>query len=119
VRAETQQAGPAWISTYHNSYGHTAVAPYSLRARQWHRWWPRLYSWDEIEQGPVESNRYTIHNILHTPLNATIPAKARRPDRSSLVRSRSSRAQIQLPHPLNYAPTIDYALVCVYTFRSQ
>ncbi len=52
-----------YLDVLRNSYSHTAVAPYSVRAKPGAPVATPL-AWEELEQGPVESNRYTVKNIF-------------------------------------------------------
>ena len=52
-----------FLDTLRNSYAHTAVAPYSVRARPGAPVATPL-SWDELEAEPVAPRRYTIKNVF-------------------------------------------------------
>ena len=52
-----------YLDTIRNSYGHTAVTPYAVRARQGAPVATPL-SWDELESEPIEPTRYTVKNIF-------------------------------------------------------
>jgi len=52
-----------YLDTIRNSYGHTAVAPYAVRARKGAPVATPL-SWDELESEPIEPTRYTIKNMF-------------------------------------------------------
>lgn len=60
---KNKRGGRIYLDTIRNSYGHTAVAPYAVRAR------PDApvatpVSWDEMESGDIEPGRYTIQNVF-------------------------------------------------------
>ncbi|MFW6057145.1 MAG: non-homologous end-joining DNA ligase [Chloroflexota bacterium] len=52
-----------YLDVLRNSYAHTAVALYSVRAKPGAPVATPL-AWEELQQGPVESNRYTVQNIF-------------------------------------------------------
>lgn len=52
-----------FLDTLRNSYAHTAVAPYAVRARPGAPIATPL-AWDEIESGTIAPQAYTIHNLF-------------------------------------------------------
>ena len=52
-----------YLDVLRNSYSHTAVAPYSVRAKPGAPVATPL-AWEELEEDPVESTRYTIQNVF-------------------------------------------------------
>jgi len=58
-----KRGGRIYLDVLRNSYSHTAVAPYSVRAKAGAPVATPI-AWEELGQGPVESNRYTVQNIF-------------------------------------------------------
>jgi bifunctional non-homologous end joining protein LigD len=60
---KAKRAGRIYLDVLRNAYSHTAVAPYSIRAKPGAPVATPL-AWDELEEGPIESTRYTIRTIF-------------------------------------------------------
>lgn len=60
---KNKRGGRVFLDTLRNSYAHTAVVPYSVRARPGAPVATPL-SWDELESGAIAPQAYTIHNLF-------------------------------------------------------
>lgn len=81
-----------YLDVLRNSYSHTAVALYSVRAKPGAPVATPL-SWDELEKGPVESNRYTVRNIFRRLGQRDDPWKGFEEQAASVKKAREMRGR--------------------------
>lgn len=84
---KNKREGRIFLDTLRNSYAHTAVAPYSVRAKPDAPVATPL-SWKELESRAVEPQRYTVKNIFRRLAQIEDPWRELNSKKGSLVRAR-------------------------------